>query len=770
MKITIGGQDYTSDLDAAHPLTIDRKLNEPSVCLLWVTLPANGSAGLARNQSIQITGDDGTLYFTGYLAASPMPEYAGLGIEGPRYRIALQAISDEYLLDQQAMAPGKGASGLEAGPLVTSLVAKTGSAALSTRSLVLDSPVSNFMPEPGAPFSNNAGAVSNLARATYRAQDGLFSLNSIPAAVHPLDETDGSLTLANLALNSSVKRALANDITVCGEHEPTAYVTEYFLGDGVTTQFNLSSYVFAAPSSKSTLIRELFNEGEIDQRLWGNPGGHNYLSLGSGGLTMQGGTGKDGDTQLAWIDPVEMGGTLLLEASGVTLAAGSTGVLAGLFSGEHTQQACTAGFQITVQQGTGAVSVQPLVLGTPAGTFFQINPSNQYALRIRAHCPEYHRGLAIYRSHGDDGAISFGGQWNTAPAILQFEIQEFVNGVAGMPITLYDGQIASLPGACTVVAASSINLFGTMRAFNLTNLGSGWVVTTPVNGNPATRRLGTTAQSAECHIESTGTLIFYTGFAPPAGEQIAVSYRAVGRAVGRAVSAASQQALAQAGLPSVSTWIGTVTSPATRSSQDCRNAALAMETAAVSVSALWSGTYKCTSTGLDADVWPGDALALNAPSANLSAQVTVRSVELTYTASYPDVVRYAISFANDWADDLSIKTSRTVPADAWLPSEISPAYLPNLDELSVTAMSNGSVTINTGTSAPSGGGFEIRRRDNCFMPGIDPDLVMRGTQPNMTFSRLSASDRFYIRMYDGSNPPNYSEFSAALIFNLPIAS
>ncbi len=379
MKITIGGQDYTSDLDAAHPLTIDRKLNEPSVCLLWVTLPANGSAGLARNQSIQITGDDGTLYFTGYLAASPMPEYAGLGIEGPRYRIALQAISDEYLLDQQAMAPGKGASGLEAGPLVTSLVAKTGSAALSTRSLVLDSPVSNFMPEPGAPFSNNAGAVSNLARATYRAQDGLFSLNSIPAAVHPLDETDGSLTLANLALNSSVKRALANDITVCGEHEPTAYVTEYFLGDGVTTQFNLSSNVFAAPSSKSTLIRELFNEGEIDQRLWGNPGGHNYLSLGSGGLTMQGGTGKDGDTQLAWIDPVEMGGTLLLEASGVTLAAGSTGVLAGLFNGEQTQQACTAGFQITSQQGTGAVSVQPLVLGTPAGIFFQINPSNQYA-------------------------------------------------------------------------------------------------------------------------------------------------------------------------------------------------------------------------------------------------------------------------------------------------------------------------------------------------------------------------------------------------------
>ena len=58
----------------------------------------------------------------------------------------------------------------------------------------------------------------------------------------------------------------------------------------------------------------------------------------------------------------------------------------------------------------------------------------------------------------------------------------------------------------------------------------------------------------------------------------------------------------------------------------------------------------------------------------------------------------------------------------------------------------------------------------CFMPGSDPDLVMRGSQPTMSFSRVSASDRFYIRAYDNANPPNYSEFSAALIFNVPLNS
>ena len=184
----------------------------------------------------------------------------------------------------------------------------------------------------------------------------------------------------------------------------------------------------------------------------------------------------------------------------------------------------------------------------------------------------------------------------------------------------------------------------------------------------------------------------------------------------------------------------------------------------------YTAIYHLSDGTTSTEYWPGDALALNAASANLNAQLIVRDVKLTYTASCPDLVRYAITFANDWADDLAIKTSGLVPADAWLPAAISPTYLADLCGLAVTAMSNGAVTINTGATAPSGGGFEIRRRDNCFMPGSDPDLVMRGSQPSMTFSRVSASDRFYIRAYDGSNPPNYSEFSVALIFNLPPAS
>jgi hypothetical protein len=195
-----------------------------------------------------------------------------------------------------------------------------------------------------------------------------------------------------------------------------------------------------------------------------------------------------------------------------------------------------------------------------------------------------------------------------------------------------------------------------------------------------------------------------------------------------------------------------------------------MEQASAGVSALWSGTYEGTRASFASDVWPGDALLLNAPLTNLDTQVVVRTVKVTYSASYPDLVQYAIAFANDWADDLAIKASTTVPVDTWLPAPVAPTVLANLTGLTVTTLNGTTVTISTGVTPPVGGGFEIRRRDFAFMAGEDPGLVARASLSNMTFSRETANDRFYIRMYDASTPPNYSEFSTALFINLPRSS
>ena len=94
------------------------------------------------------------------------------GSEGPRYRIAIQAVSDELLLDQLLMPPSKGATGETAGALMTALVTRTGSTALSTQGLSLSTVIGNFVPDPGAAWSKSAGQVASQARAAYRAVNG----------------------------------------------------------------------------------------------------------------------------------------------------------------------------------------------------------------------------------------------------------------------------------------------------------------------------------------------------------------------------------------------------------------------------------------------------------------------------------------------------------------------------------------------------------------------------------------------------------------------
>jgi hypothetical protein len=120
---------------------------------------------------------------------------------------------------------------------------------------------------------------------------------------------------------------------------------------------------------------------------------------------------------------------------------------------------------------------------------------------------------------------------------------------------------------------------------------------------------------------------------------------------------------------------------------------------------------------------------------------------------------------------LAVKTSSTVPADAWLPQQpetVTP--LVSLNALTVTSVTGSTIQIAANVTAPTGGGFEVRRRDWSFTPGPGPDLVLRSPVSNFAIPRQAAMEQYYIRMYDGSTPPNYSRFSSAVFVNLPLSS
>ena len=86
-------------------------------------------------------------------------------------------------------------------------------------------------------WSVNAGDVAAATYAAYRVLNGAVSLQPAGTVTHALSDGDGTLQVA--ALKTASVKELANDVTVSGEMEPTAYVTETFAGDGTTTVFQL---------------------------------------------------------------------------------------------------------------------------------------------------------------------------------------------------------------------------------------------------------------------------------------------------------------------------------------------------------------------------------------------------------------------------------------------------------------------------------------------------------------------------------------------------
>jgi hypothetical protein len=200
---------------------------------------------------------------------------------------------------------------------------------------------------------------------------------------------------------------------------------------------------------------------------------------------------------------------------------------------------------------------------------------------------------------------------------------------------------------------------------------------------------------------------------------------------------------------------------------DCENAASALLDLATSRAAAWKGKYTAWNMQEQADVWPGDVLAVTATSTGVNANLAVRSVEIDLFCTMPGLAKYVVNFANDWADALAIKTSNTVPADVWLPQQPQAAPpLANLASLSVTAVTGSAIQVSANVTPPTNGGFEVRRRDWAFGPGTNSDLVLRSPVANFTIPREAATERYFIRMYDGSTPPNYSRFSSAVFVNV----
>ena len=111
MRLTIDNYDgagpveYSQLLSNTAPLTIERRLNAPTLCEFRLVRPNATFRMPVRDAYVTVQSDAGSTLFTGYVSSEPSLRYLGLANEGPLMKMLVHAESDEFLLDRLGYAP-----------------------------------------------------------------------------------------------------------------------------------------------------------------------------------------------------------------------------------------------------------------------------------------------------------------------------------------------------------------------------------------------------------------------------------------------------------------------------------------------------------------------------------------------------------------------------------------------------------------------------------------------------------------------------------------
>jgi hypothetical protein len=768
----LGPQDYTASIDASHPPRVIRKLNQPFQ--LRVSLVADTAEFVVPAAKARITlgKTNGQDVFTGYLTQSPAFEHLGWGERGPIYRYDLVANSDESLLDEKRLADRSPFVERSAGNALRQLTQDLAPGVFDLSAAQDLDTLLWYIPDPQKTWSWHAAEIAIAARASYRVFNGALIFASIGASAYTLNETDSNFNPDGLAVQSV--NALVNDLTMIGEVEPEAYVRDYFVGDGLTLKFYLSQTPFVKEST--TLFDEEYIVSPLEPTLWSVTDPANAVSVSSGELQIAGGTGVDGATTVEFVEQVELGGALVMQHGDVMFSAASTAVLGGLYPGTVSTSGCLAGFQIT-PNGT-QVNIQALINGAVTGSIISTVAGNHYVLTTRLYCDEVYRMEQVFHSSLHPAGSGVGATEISADVRIVLEVHEIdpanpATQVAPSTV-LYDDVISNAPSFCTYALVNAGNLQCSITFTELIQGVDAEVRTALPGESYVTELVGPLSDGAECDITSTAELEFYSAYAPAANQMIEVHYRGSGRALARITNPASVAAQATGIDNGLHAAVRHVKEPPARSVVDCENAALALLDD--STGPAWKGTYQTWSDflpGSASDIFPGDALNVNAPSRGAVFQAIVREVDITIDDLQGENSTYKITFANDAAEPLAFQFEaselKTLPIVTELTnSQVGSTYLPCLTDAEITAVTSTTLNVDAGAAPPAGGGIEVRWSDTGWGAYNNRNLVGRFTTQTFTIPRLTRVQDCYLQQYDASTPPKYSRFSAALHVDYPL--
>lgn len=753
MILTINNLDCTASL--APGAKIQRKLNTPVTCSF--SLIASDASFVAPQPGARVilSTNAGTKLFTGYLSSPPVMHYEGWYDRGAAYRYDCAATGDEYALDILPLPARPDLTNRTAGNSIKALAQSIATGVFDLSAVQDVEFLPQFTPTRESKWSTHARHLARRARAAFRAHDGAISFAPIGSVTHAIDESDPDFTPDGLSFTAV--KAPVSQVTILAADEPRLYCKDYFVAAGTVKNYSLGHSPFS--QAAYTIVEENFGS-PLSALLWNITDPTNALSVTDGKLLIAGGPGADGALVLSFAEQLELAANSTLNHCYALFSGACSGILGGLYNGAVAAANCLAGFQVTADS-SGNATVTAIINGLPAGTTSSVVALSPVALTTRFYCREPYRTTEPFHSSSHASGAARGGGAIAADVRVVLTIEP-ADGSAATPIVLYDGLLLNAPAFCTYALING-GVFNASLSHTRISRENAAEVQTTTSGVTRTRVQGSTTGGAECVVlASTRTLRFYSSSGLTAGDQIVARYRSSGRAVAAAIAPPDPSATRRA-------LTRTINDPPVRTSADCENAALALLDDS---SGAISGTYAAWSDSLDADIWPGDALALNLPSRQLTGSAIVREVDIDLADLATDHSQYTIHFANDAAAALGFEFERgggSKAARPLAPAIIVPiagtTYLSDLVKAEVTSVSAGIVNVDCGVTPPSGGGIEVRRTDTAWGLSDSFNLVGRFTTQTFQLAKLTLIVDFYLRQYDALG--NYSRYSAALHVDMP---
>ncbi|HTY84208.1 MAG TPA: hypothetical protein VMB19_08310 [Silvibacterium sp.] len=779
MKLTIdnlqgaGPADYTAVLDGTIAPQVERIINRPSQMKCSLVANTGGFVVPVAGARVSLAKANGSFVFTGYLTQAPQLEHLGWGERGTVYRYSLIAESDEVLLDQKALPNRAPFLNRSAGSALRQLAEDLLPGEFDTSAIEEVDTLATYTVNPQKKFSDHAAQIALAARASYRTTNGELVLSPVGAASYAIEESDASFSPAGLKM--SCPNLLVNDVTVIGLDEPEAYVRDYFVGDGLSLRFYLSQTPFQ--QSRGALIEEEYDGPALDAATWAVNDPTAAISLAAQTLEVNGGAGE-GQTTVAFVEQIEMGGALEFQHGDVSIAGPSQGVLGGLYAGAISAAGCLAGFQVTPSEAGS--NIQALITGAPTGPVVATTPGHRYVLTTYLYSMEVYRSQQRYHSSSHPAGTGWGGAAVPANTRVVLELHDIDPSnpatMVGAATVLYDDVIENAPGFCTYALVDAIHLQCSIAYTYVGHIALPEVRVALPNSNYVTQLIGSIADGAQCQIVSSTTLDFLAQAVPPLNTMIAVSYRGTGRAVAEVQSGASVTKLQSGPDDGTRGLKRTVTAPSARTQADCENAALAILDDRTEMA--WSGSYATWSDFLPGgatDIFPGDAVAVNVPSREAAFTAIVRKVTISVEDPAGDRGMYAIEFANDAAAALALEDEANAVTISLLDQpaaittdQVGACYLENLTNAQVVTVSATTVNIDAGLQPSSGCGIEVRLHDYGWGEANDRNLLGRFATETFSLPRLASAQTYFLRLYDNSSPPRYSRYAAALHVSCPL--